>query len=66
MLLSVRSVALLLGVTADTVRAYVKRGQLKALRLPGGSYRIREEEVAAFSEAVQDGEQPMPAPNLRN
>ena len=49
MLLSVRAAATALGVTADTVRAYIREGAMEAVRLPGGSFRIPEEQVAALT-----------------
>ena len=47
-LLSVEEVAGQLGVRKETVRRYIREGSLKALSLPGGSYRVREDDVAAM------------------
>jgi len=37
-------------VTEETVRAWVRAGQISAIRLPGGSYRIRTEVIDAITE----------------
>ena len=49
MLLTVQDVAATLRVTPDTVRHYIREGALEAIRLPGGSFRIPEEQVAALA-----------------
>lgn len=41
-LLTARQVAELLGVSAETVLRWTRRGDLPALRLPGGAIRYRE------------------------
>ena len=52
MLVSVRTAASILGLTPQTVRVYILRGRLQAVRLPGGAFRIPEEEVAAVQRSV--------------
>lgn len=46
--LKTSTVALLCGVTGETVRAWVKAGKLSAKRTPGGQYRINAAEVDAL------------------
>jgi excisionase family DNA binding protein len=41
-LLTAREVANVLGVSAETVLRWTRRGDLPALRLPGGAIRFRE------------------------
>jgi excisionase family DNA binding protein len=41
-LLTAREVAALLGVSAETVLRWTRRGELPAIRLPGGAIRYRE------------------------
>ena len=50
-LLTARDVAELLGVTAETVLRWTRRGQLPAFKLPGGAVRYREPDVDAWLEA---------------
>lgn len=38
-------VATLLGVDAETVRRYIRLGQLPANRLPSGHYRVRRDDA---------------------
>jgi excisionase family DNA binding protein len=40
-----REVADLLGVSAETVLRWTRRGELPAIRLPGGAIRYREDEL---------------------
>lgn len=42
-LLTARQVADLLGVSAETVLRWTRRGDLPAIRLPGGAIRYRED-----------------------
>lgn len=42
-LLTARQVAELLGVSAETVLRWTRRGELPAIRLPGGALRYRAE-----------------------
>lgn len=42
-LLTARQVAELLGVSAETVLRWTRRGDLPAIRLPGGALRYRED-----------------------
>jgi excisionase family DNA binding protein len=44
-LLTAREVAGLLGVSAETVLRWTRRGELPAVRLPGGAIRYREDEL---------------------
>jgi excisionase family DNA binding protein len=44
-LLTAREVASLLGVSAETVLRWTRRGELPAVRLPGGAIRYREDEL---------------------
>ncbi len=46
--------AKLLGVSAETLRRYVRLGQLPALRLPSGYIRIRRSEV---DKLLREGQQ---------
>ena len=48
--LTVAEVAERLGVSTRTVLRYIERGQLKAKKLPGGSYRILPEDADAALE----------------
>jgi excisionase family DNA binding protein len=48
--LTARAVAELLGVSAETVLRWTRRGELPAIRLPGGAIRIREEDLERFLE----------------
>ncbi|UGS34246.1 helix-turn-helix domain-containing protein [Capillimicrobium parvum] len=44
-LLTARELAGLLGVSAETVLRWTRRGELPAFRLPGGALRFREDAV---------------------
>jgi excisionase family DNA binding protein len=44
-LLTAREVADRLGVTAETVLRWTRRGELPAFRLPGGAIRFREADL---------------------
>ena len=44
-LLTARQVADLLGVSAETVLRWIRRGDLPAIRLPGGAVRFREADL---------------------
>jgi excisionase family DNA binding protein len=44
-LLTARVVAELLGVNTETVLRWTRRGDLPAIRLPGGAIRYRETEL---------------------
>ena len=49
--------ASLLRVHVTTVRRWIIRGDLQAIRLPGGGvYRITPEEVARIRQPIQIGE----------
>ena len=47
-LLTARDVAELLGVSAETVLRWTRKGKLPAIRLPGGALRFREAELEAW------------------
>lgn len=44
-LLTAREVADMLGVSAETVLRWTRRGELPAIRLPGGAIRYREADL---------------------
>jgi excisionase family DNA binding protein len=44
-LLTARQVADMLGVSAETILRWTRRGELSAIRLPSGQIRYREEEI---------------------
>lgn len=46
-------VAELCRVHVSTVRRWIAQGQVEAIRLPGGTYRIRAEEVSRLRQPVQ-------------
>jgi excisionase family DNA binding protein len=46
--LTARQVADLLGVSTETVLRWTRRGELPAIRLPGGAIRFREDELEAW------------------
>ena len=47
-LLTARDLAELLGVSAETVLRWTRRGELPAIRLPGGAIRYREDALDAW------------------
>lgn len=47
-LLTVAEVAKTLRVRQETIRRYINDGVLKALTLPGGDYRVRQEDAEAL------------------
>jgi excisionase family DNA binding protein len=49
-LLTARHVAELLDVSAETVLRWTRRGELPAIRLPGGAIRYREGEIEGWLE----------------
>jgi excisionase family DNA binding protein len=54
-LLTVRKVADLLSVSSETVLRWTRRGDLPAIRLPGGALRYRETEIEAWLTAHGTG-----------
>lgn len=40
------------GISLRTVQRYLQTGQVKAIRLPGGHYRIRAEDADAALEVL--------------
>src|SRR5687768_9692302 len=51
-MLTTRVAARELGVTPDTVRAWIRGGRIEAVRLPSGQYRISEAELERFRRNV--------------
>jgi excisionase family DNA binding protein len=49
-LFTARVVADMLGVSAETVLRWTRRGELPAIRLPGGAIRFREDEIDGWLE----------------
>jgi len=49
-LLTARDVAERLDVSAETVLRWTRRGELPAIRLPGGAIRYREDELEGWLE----------------
>jgi excisionase family DNA binding protein len=49
-LLTARMVAELLGVSPETVLRWTRRGDLPAIRLPGGAIRFREDDLRGWLE----------------
>jgi excisionase family DNA binding protein len=49
-LLTARQVAERLGLSTETVLRWTRRGELPAIRLPGGALRYREAEMEAWLE----------------
>jgi excisionase family DNA binding protein len=47
-LLTARDLAERLGVSTETILRWTRRGELPAVRLPGGAIRYREEELEAW------------------
>jgi excisionase family DNA binding protein len=66
-LLTAREVADRLGVTAETVLRWTRRGELPAFKLPGGAIRFREAELDEWLErhatAGDGSEEVSPTPN---
>ncbi len=44
-LITVEEAAKFLRVRCETIRRYIKQGHLRAQTLPGGDYRLREEDI---------------------
>lgn len=49
-LLTARAVSELLGVHAETILRWTRRGELPAIRLPGGAIRYRENDLDGWLE----------------
>ena len=49
-LLTAREVAEMIGLSTETVLRYVRRGDLPAIRLPGGALRFHQDELEAWLE----------------
>gem|GEM_PF-1631126 len=52
--LTAEQVAERFDITAETARAWARSGKVQAIRLPGGQYRFRREDI----EAIERGETP--------
>lgn len=52
---TVQEVAEILGLTPQSVRAYIRKGRLKAVKL-GAAYIIAEENIKDFIRGVANGE----------
>ena len=44
-LVTVGEAARILKVRRETIRRYIKHGHLRAVTLPGGDYRLREQDI---------------------
>jgi excisionase family DNA binding protein len=49
-LLTAREVAQVIGVSTETVLRWTRRGELPAIRLPGGAIRFREDDLDGWLE----------------
>ena len=49
-LLTAREIAQRLGVSAETVLRWARRGEVPFIRLPGGAIRFREDEIEEWLE----------------
>jgi excisionase family DNA binding protein len=54
-LLSVKQVAERLGLTQRTIRGYVNGGSIRAVRLPGGYWRIPATEIERLLKPLERG-----------
>jgi excisionase family DNA binding protein len=63
-LLTAREVGEVLGVHAETVLRWTRRGELPAIRLPGGALRYRDHVLEAWldSRGATPGEEVSPTP----
>ena len=64
-LLTARDVAELLGVSAETVLRYVRRGELPAIRLPGGAIRFQPDDLDAWLAGRAVGSPPATLEGIR-
>ena len=58
LLLTPREAALRLGISYPTVKQWLYRGKLKAVKTPGGHYRIPEAELDSLLHTVKQPETP--------
>ena len=57
----VAEVAELLSVTVNTVRAWLRTGKLRGVKLPGGDWRVRQEDLdAMLNVKSRSGNPPLP------
>ncbi len=47
-LFTVEDISMGLGVEPPTIRNWLRTGKLKGIKLPGGDWRIREEDLQAI------------------
>ena len=57
-LLTPRGAALRLGISYPTIKQWLYRGKLKAVKTPGGHYRIAESELDSLLHAARGPETP--------
>ena len=55
-LLTPGEVAKMLRVSPDTVTRWIRLGQLRAAKLPSGTYRIARKDVEKLLRELQEGE----------
>ena len=53
-MLTTRQAAKLLGVSRVTLRRYFRQGLIHPLKLPGGAYRLSNEELERFLSECQE------------
>jgi excisionase family DNA binding protein len=58
-LMQVRQAAHALGVSENTIRRWVQRGLLRAVRLPSGVRRFRPDDIKAARERMYEGLAPL-------
>lgn len=54
-IVTVEKAAELLKVPKGTIRLWIRKGKLKAAKLPNGEYRIQEKELERILEGGQTG-----------
>ena len=54
-LLTVAEVATLLRIRRETVRRYIQDDRLRAFTLPGGDYRVREQDLSSLLQPGRGG-----------
>jgi len=56
-MITINEAARILNVQKETVRRYIKNGLLIALTLPGGDYRLREQDLQQLLKGhLKDGQ----------
>ena len=56
--LSVKEASVRLSLGIETVRRYIARGTIKAIKIPGGYYRIPESELTKITQPEAQVTQP--------